>query len=228
MKHHSQAIDYHKLFKKNLIYGIIIIILILVVLLFYYLIKENFTSDIEKVLAQESKNDTDFHQCLDQADEISYLSNGQYDRCSNALRQLSTSNIDLNNDIGFGKINEVCPIDSLILGSSKCLQNRLNSQNTSILNESQLFNKSPRNLEINKMVNKFDLEKYKKNLNKLMADQKITDTIKYIKDNKLKTSNDPYEPVINNILNPVTQTPSPSEIPITEESIATAKLQLGS
>lgn len=225
MKHHSQAIDYHKLFKKNIVYGIVIIILILVGILIYYLLKENFTSDIEKVLAQESKYDTEYHQCLDQNDEISYLSNGQYDKCSNALSQLSTSNIDLNNDIGFGKINEVCPIDSLISGSSKCLQNRLNSQNTSILNENELFNKSPKNLEINKMVNKFDLQKYKKNLNTLMADQKIIDSVKYIKDNKLKTSNDPYEPVINNILNPV---PSPSEIPITEESIAAAKLQLGS
>ena len=48
---------------------------------------------------------------------------------------------------------------------------------------------------------------------------------KYIKDNKLKTSNDPYEPVMNNVLNPVT---SESDIPLTEESIATAKLQLGS
>ncbi len=221
----KQAINYHKLLKKKFVYGFILIILILCGLLIYYLTKENFTSDIDKVLEQESKNDTEFHQCLDQNDEISYLSNGQYDKCSNALSQLSTSNIDLNNDIGFGKINEVCPIDSLISGSSKCLQNRLNSQNTSILNESQLFNKSPRNLEINKMVNKFDLQKYQKNLNTLMADQNIKDSVKYIKDNKLKTSNDPYDPVINNILNPA---PSPSEIPITEESIATAKLQLGS
>jgi hypothetical protein len=223
MKHHSQGIDYHKLFKKNLVYGIVIIILILVGFLLYYLIKENFTSDIEKVLTQESKYDTEFKQCLDQNDEISYLSNGQYDKCSNALSQLSTSNIDLNNDIGFGKINEVCPIDSLISGSSKCLQNRLNSQNTSILNENQLFNKSSQNLEINKMVNRFNLQKYQKNLNTLMADQKITDSVKYIKDNKLKTSNDPYELVISNVLNPV---PKPSEIPITEESIAAAKLQL--
>jgi hypothetical protein len=221
----KQGIDYHKLFKKKIIYVTIIIILILVGILLYYLVKENFTSNIEQVLSQEKKDDSDYQQCLYQNDEISYLSNGQYDKCSNALHQLSTSNIDLNNDIGFGKINEVCPIDSLISGSSKCLQNRLNSQNTNIINESQLFNKSNQNLEINKIVNKLDLEKYKKNLNTLMANQNITDSVKYIKANKLKTSNDPYEPIIDNILNPVA---SPTEQPITEESIEVAKLQLGS
>lgn len=226
MKHHSQAIDYHKLFKKNLVYGIVIIILILVGLLLYYLVKENFTSNIEEVLSQEKKDDSTYKQCLEQNDEISYLSNGQYDKCSNALHQLSTSNIDLNNDIGFGKINEVCPIDSSIsISSNKCLQNRLNSQNTNIINSSQLLNKSKKNLEINKMVNKLDLEKYKKNLNTLMANQNITDSVKYIKANKLKTSNDPYEPIIDNILNPIV---SPTEKPITEESIEAAKLQLGS
>ncbi len=219
----KQAINYHKLLKKKFVYGFILIILILCGLLIYYLTKENFTSDIDKVLEQESKNDTEFHQCLDQNDDISYLSNGQYDKCSNALKQLSTSNIDLNNDIGFGKINEVCPIDSLISGSTKCLQNRLNSQNTNIINESELFSKSMKNLEINKIVNKIDLQKYKKNLNTLVADQNIIDSVKYIKDNKLKTSNDPYEPIMDNILNPVSL---PTEQPTTEESIETAKLQL--
>lgn len=229
MTHHSPRIDYHRLFKKNIVYGFVIIILILIGRLIYYFAKENFTSDIEKVLEQESKNDTEYHQCLDQKDEISYLSNGQYDKCSNVLNELSTSNIDLNNDIGFGKINDVCPIDSLISGSSKCLTNRLKSQNSSILNESQLFSKSPEKLEINKMINKFDLDKYKKNLNTLVADQKIVDSVKYIKANKLKTSNDPYEPVMNNIINPLSSpSPSPSEQPISEESIEYAKLQLGS
>jgi hypothetical protein len=73
-----------------------------------------------------------------------------------------------------------------------------------------MINSSPKNLELQSIKNKFELDEYKKHMDKLFKNKEILEHITYIKQNRLKTSNDPFEPIINDIVNPSSPSPSPS------------------
>jgi hypothetical protein len=214
-------------FRKKIIITLIIIILIILGTLAYYLLsKESFESEITNVLLEDIKNDQDYHQCISENDQLAYSSNGKYSDCEKTLHQLSYSGINVNDDIGYGKMNDVCPISSLLKSPSSCLIPRLDSQKKMIDDTNQIFKNSPKNIEVNKIFNKFNLNAYRKNLDNIYADKEIMDTVKYLKENRLKTSNDPYESTINNIVNP-SPTPVNTEIPLTEEDIEISKFKLG-
>jgi hypothetical protein len=184
---------------------IAIIIIILLIYLYLYFINEKFSANT--ILSNNINDDADYQECLNQENQIKYVSDGQFQNCSSALTQLSSSGIDIQSDIGFGKINELCPVSSLMSSPSNCLKNRLNKQNNNIKDTNEMIKTSPKNLELQSIKNKFELDEYKKHMDKLFSNKEILEHIKYIKENRLKTSNDPFEPIINDIVNP---SPSPS------------------
>ena len=199
-----------RLTNKRII-GIISVIIIIMIILFYF-INEKFSANT--ILSNNINDDADYQECLNQENQIKYTSDGQFQNCSTALTQLSSSGIDIQSDIGFGKISELCPVSALISSPSSCLKNRLNKQKNTINETKEIIASSPRNLELNSFKNKLELEAYKKHMDKLFLNKEILEPIKYIKQNRLKTSNDPFEPIINDIVNP---TPSPSNTPLASE-----------
>jgi hypothetical protein len=227
-------------FRKKLIIRLFIVILIIIILLAVYLLKdriilltnsvskERFASANEQILADDLKDDQDFHKCINENDQLIYSSNGRYSNCEQTLNQLSTSGVNPNSDIGYGKMTDICPVTALLSSPSACLVPRLNSQEKIIERTQKAFNDSPKNIEVSKIFNKLHLNAYKKNLDTLYSDNEIIDTVKYIKTNRFKTSNDPYESTINNIVNP-SPTPTPdNSIELSEQDIELAKFKLGS
>ena len=108
--------------KILLIIVFIIIIVALLSFLIYSISKESFADNISSILADDIKANDEYQQCLNENNQISYLTNGKYADCQQAISELSSNGIDLNTDIGFGKLNEVCPISSLKSAPSKCLK----------------------------------------------------------------------------------------------------------
>jgi hypothetical protein len=196
---------------SNLIISAIVVIIVIMIILFYF-INENFS--INTILSNNINDDADYQECLNQENQIKYLSDGQFQNCSTALTQLSSSGIDIQSDIGFGKISELCPVSALISSPSSCLKNRLNKQKKTINETKEIIASSPINLKLNSIKNKLELEAYKKQMDKLFLNKEILEPIKYIKQNRLKTSNDPFEPIINDIVNP---SPSSSNTPSATE-----------
>ena len=46
-----------------------------------------------------------YNKCINENDQLSYVTNGKYNNCSKMLADLAKSGIDASADIGFGKIN---------------------------------------------------------------------------------------------------------------------------
>jgi hypothetical protein len=207
-----------RLTNKRII-GVISVIIIIMIILFYF-INEKFSANT--ILSNNINDDADYQECLNQENQIKYASDGQFQNCSTALTQLSSSGIDIQSDIGFGKISELCPVSSLMSSPSNCLKTRLKKQNNNINETTEMINSSPKNLELNSIKNKLELEAYKKQMDKLFLNKEILEPIKYIKQNRLKTSNDPFEPIINDIVNP---SPSPSNTPLASELTSSSSSQ---
>lgn len=200
----------HKSSIKIIIALLIIVLIVVMIVIIGLNIYEKFSS--ESILVNDLKDNADFQECLNRENQIKFLSNGQYETCSRALSQLSTNGINPQEDIGFGKISELCPLSSLASSPSSCLNARLNKQNITIDDTTKLINESPQDLQLKSLQNKFEFDSYKKQFDKLLANDEILKPIKYIQQNRLKTSNDPFEPVLNDIVNPM-PSPTPSLTP---------------
>ena len=193
--------------------AIIITIIIIVIIIIIIGLFENFSAD--EILINDIKDDADYQECLNKENQIKFLSNGQYETCSRALSQLSTNGLNMQDDVGFGKISELCPLSSLLSSPSSCLNARLNKQNITINDTNKLINESPGDLKLRSLKNELEFDSYKKQFDKLLTNNEILEPIKYIQKNRFKTSNDPFEPVLNNIVNP-----TPSSSPTISSSLS--------
>jgi hypothetical protein len=191
----------HKNIKKIfqlIFFGLIFIGIILVI---YHFTKESFETN-SKIFADDLSANEDYQQCLNESNQISYLTNGKYLNCSQALSQLSSDGIDINSDIGFGQLSQLCPISSLASPADDCLRARLQKQNKTLESTKESVGSSSKNLDLIKMYNRIELDAHNKHMDKLFSDKEILDSVKYIKENRLKTSNDEFESVLDNVINP--------------------------
>jgi hypothetical protein len=192
----------HKLSNNLITYFICLLVLFGVVLSGLYYFKESFTDNPSKIIADDLTANEDYQQCLSESNQISYLTNGKYLNCSDALSQLSSDGIDINSDIGFGQLSQLCPISSLASSPSDCLKTRLQKQNQTLQKTDEILKNSSKNTELIRMYNNIELDSYKKQMNKLFSDKEVLDTVKYIKENRLKTSNDEFETMLDDKINP--------------------------
>ena len=104
---------------KTVMRIIFLLIILSVVGIVIYIIRKIFStrrdsfSDISKLLETEIGNDESYQKCINENDQLSYVTNGKYNNCAKMLSELSKSGIDASRDIGFGKITDICPYSSL-------------------------------------------------------------------------------------------------------------------
>jgi hypothetical protein len=187
---------------NNLLPYLLSLLILLVVLSGLYYFKETFIDNPSKIISDDLAANEDYQQCLSESNQISYLTNGKYLNCSDALSQLSSDGIDINSDIGFGNLSQLCPISSLASTPSDCLKTRLQKQNQTLKKTDETIKNSTKNTELIKIYNNIELNAYKKQMGKLFSDNEILDTVKYIKKNRLKTSNDEFETMLDDKINP--------------------------
>jgi hypothetical protein len=192
----------HKTSNNLLPYLICLLILLGVVLSGLYYFKETFIDNPSKIISDDLATNEDYQQCLSESNQISYLTNGKYLNCGDALSQLSSDGIDINSDIGFGQLTQLCPISSLASTPSDCLKTRLQKQNQTLKKTDETIKNSTKNTDLIKIYNNIELNAYKKQMSKLFSDKEILDTVKYIKENRLKTSNDEFETLLDAKINP--------------------------
>jgi hypothetical protein len=183
-------------------YFLCLLLLLVIIISGVYYYRENFIDNPSKIISDDLTANEDYQQCLSESNQISYLTNGKYLNCSDALTQLSSDGIDINSDIGFGQLSQLCPISSLASSPSDCLKTRLQKQNETIQKTDETVTNSVKNIELIKTFNNIELNAYKKQMNKLFADKEVLDTVKYIKENRLKTSNDEFETMLDDKINP--------------------------
>jgi hypothetical protein len=114
----------HKTNNNLMTYLLCSLVLLAVLLSGVYYFKESFIDNPSKIISDDLIANEDYQQCLSESNQISYLTNGKYSSCTDALSQLSSSGIDINSDIGFGQLSQLCPISSLVSSPSDCLKTR--------------------------------------------------------------------------------------------------------
>jgi hypothetical protein len=197
----------------NILTNIIFILLIIFAgLIVFYMIKQIFIksidkfSDISKLLERDGSNNESYNKCVNENDQLSYVTNGKYNNCSKMLAELAKSGIDASADIGFGKITEICPYSSMASSPSECLTPKLNNQNKLLEDTAKLLNKNPEVFQMQKMSDDMELKSYSNQLDKLYKNDKINSAAKYIKSNKKSSSDKAY----NDVLTKYIPTPSKS------------------
>ena len=94
--------------------------IILLVLIIICLIKtETFT--VKEIIAEDEIAKEDYNKCLNENSQLFYKTNGVYNSCYKALNDLSNAGINPNDNIGYGKLKDVCPITCLLKTPSECL-----------------------------------------------------------------------------------------------------------
>jgi hypothetical protein len=81
-------------------------------------------------------------------------------------------------------------------------KDKIQKQNQTLQRVDETIKKSTKNTELIKIYNDIEINAYKKQMNKLFSDKEVLDTVKYIKDNRLKTSNDEFETMLDDKINP--------------------------
>ena len=185
--------------------------IILIIVIIFYLIylnvltknnnsKEKFltTSKTSKeVLSDDLKSDENYLQCINENSELQYKSSGKYSDCNSLLRNLSNWKMGPDTNIGFGTLNDICPITCLSKQPSQCLQKRLVGQDNTIDNLGTIIkhrgNSNPQqipSLDIN-------LNIHNKYLDNLYKNKEISGIVDYIyKKNVHKLTNDSYKEVL--------------------------------
>ena len=121
--------SYHKI-----VFSVILLVLIIVCLIK----RETFT--VKDIISEDEIAKENYNKCLNENSDIYYKTNGKYNSCYKALNDLMNSGISVNEDIGYGKMKDLCPVTCLSQTPSDCL-------NKYVINQDQIIN------DINKLVN---------------------------------------------------------------------------
>jgi hypothetical protein len=102
----------------------ILFIIILCGVIVMCLIKtENFTINIsgKNIITEDENAKEIYNKCINENSELSYKTNGKYDSCYKTLNDLSNSGITPNDETGYGKLKNLCPVSCLLKTPSDCL-----------------------------------------------------------------------------------------------------------
>ena len=95
--------------------------------------------DINSLLTQFDKDNVNigdnYISCIDRNNELYHLSDGKFDSCQDAMRKLLASGIPTNQNLGFGSLDQVCPITCMKNIPKQCFEETIDKQQ-------ELINKS--------------------------------------------------------------------------------------
>jgi hypothetical protein len=118
-------------------YKILFSIILLVLIILCLIKTETFT--VKDIVSEDEMAKENYNKCLNENSDIYYKTNGKYNSCYKALNDLANSGISANEDIGYGKMKDLCPITCLSQTPSDCL-------NKYVINQHQVIN------DINKLI----------------------------------------------------------------------------
>ena len=73
--------------------------------------------------------------CIDRNNDLYHLSDGKFDSCQDAMKKLLVSGVPTNQDLGFGTLEQICPITCMKNTPKQCFEETIDKQQ-------ELINKS--------------------------------------------------------------------------------------
>ena len=108
-------------------YTKILFSIILLILVIICLIKTE-TFIVKDIMNEDEIAKENYNKCLNENSDIYYKTNGKYNSCYKALNDLTNSGISANEDIGYGKMKDLCPVSCLSQTPSDCLNKYVTNQ----------------------------------------------------------------------------------------------------
>jgi hypothetical protein len=154
---------------------------------------ENFSS--KQIIIEDEQSNEDFRKCLNENSELYYKSNGMYPKCASALNKLSKLGFTSNDNVGFGKIKDVCPISCFTKMPSDCLEKRVKNQEKTIEDISRsMTNYSNNNIYKSRLDR--DISNQQVFTNNLYNNPEILEILNYIDKYGYPTNNKDYNNII--------------------------------
>jgi hypothetical protein len=146
--------------------------------------EERFNVVSSNILINDIKADEEFKKCIDENANLNFITNGKYPDCHNMMLDLASSGIGSGDNIGFGKINELCPISSLSKAPKDCMENRLEAQYDTIEDITKLLNEKKASIPIRFKKVDIELKNHKEHIDNIYSNENIQDFLKHINKNE--------------------------------------------
>jgi len=169
---------------------------------------EKFT--INDIMVADQLANEDYKSCLNENSEIYYKSNGKYPNCYAALNELTSWGGNPSDNIGFGKMKDVCPISCLERTPSDCLEKRINKQNNVIKDISDIISNSTTFEPIYRAKINNDIENQSAYTQSLYQDNEVRDAIDYMYTFGYPVSDRTFNDILNKYKKQYQQTPRPT------------------
>ena len=82
--------------------------------------------DVNSLITQFNKDNANigdnYISCIDRNNELYHLSDGKFDSCQDAMRKLLASGVPTNQNLGFGSLDQVCPITCMKNIPKQCFE----------------------------------------------------------------------------------------------------------
>ena len=153
--------------------------IILLVLIIICLIKtETFT--VKEIIAEDENSKEDYNKCLNENSQLFYKTNGVYNSCYKALNDLSNAGINPNDNIGYGKLKDLCPITCLSKTPSECLSKYETTQYQTLQDINTLINDSTLNDKFYHLRTDKKIKDQTDYINTIYSNPEIVKTVNYL------------------------------------------------
>lgn len=153
--------------------------IILLVLIIICLIKtETFT--VKEIIAEDENAKENYNKCLNENSQLFYKTNGVYNSCYKTLNDLSNTGINPNDNIGYGKLKDVCPITCLSKTPSECLSKYETKQYQTLQDISNLISDSTLNDKFYHLKTDKKIKDQTDYINTLYSNPEIVKSVNYL------------------------------------------------
>jgi hypothetical protein len=169
---------------------------------------EKFT--INDIMTMDQLANEDYKSCLNENSEIYYKSNGKYPNCYVALNQLTSWGGNPNDNIGFGKMKDICPVSCLERTPSDCLEKRIIKQNIVIKDIADTISNSTTFEPIHRGKINNDIDKQSAFTQSLYQNKEVSDAVNYMYTYGYPVSDTIYNDILLKYKNQSESTPNPT------------------
>lgn len=192
--------------------------IILLVLIIICLIKtETFT--VKEIIAEDEIAKEDYNKCLNENSQLFYKTNGVYNSCYKALNDLSNAGINPNDNIGYGKLKDVCPITCLLKTPSECLSKYETKQYQTLKDINNLITDSTLNDKFYHLKTDKKIKDQADYINTLYSNPEIIRSVNYLYLNSYPVGDPNYNLILDERKN--LNIDAPSKTPSSIDNIAT-------
>lgn len=158
----------------------IIVIILAIMGLHFLKSREDFS--VNQLLNYEMQSNKEYSKCIDHDAKLKMQSSGEYPNCHRAMKELNEWGFTGDDDVGYGKMDLICPVSCLKAQPSDCLKAKLK-------NQEQIFKKINDELRDYKAQNNFrfkynarELEDHQNHMNELYGRPYVSSFMKYMED----------------------------------------------